>query len=1007
MYVSLIPHFDIYKSIINKQLDKADLLDTMLAQGCTHYFEKCFLIYNLANYVRIGKDPSLLEKHLSRVNAYVEDIQQNCLEQQESYFYPDQGVFTSLVGAGYGALYNLNLVHYREDVAQFIIGLKATMYERNTDMGKLVNKSEDGVVCLDILFSVIPFTLFTPEDLVLIEALEEMHDKLITDDGAKMCAEAQQTEFASALLALYYTEKANHNIALSFLSQVKSEPTALIVKDTVLALKASKGVEESQVIHKPLGNENRYEPQPFERSPWHVHQQEGFVVNALIQGGLNIDDVRLQLNNGDEVSLLAPTTIQGDRISFVVEPSQWATEVTYSFVIDGLPVSQEYTFSPVEITTVTQLENIEVDDYALTAAFRIGQESYRVSVERQGGLLLRVESQDSFQPLANRELLDCQLDTREGILAINDAHCQLVIESISISSQGEVSISFINDESTGYYGFGQRYNHINQRGNIVDNYVYNQYKDQGIKTYIPMPYFLTNRGFGMLLNQDEYSEFDLQATQKGRMRISLEREKLSLSIFTGSPYEQYHQFCQKVGQPVMVPEWTLGPWMSSNNWDNQREVEFQLEQTLKYDIPSTVLVIEAWSDEATYYIFNDATYQNNDGGKALNYDDFTFPEWGRWPNPKAMVEKLHEQNIKCVLWQIPILKNTNGLAHVQLDNDIEFATEAGFTAKDTAGNPYKMPEGWFTDSILFDYTNPEACKWWFDKRNYLVDELKIDGFKTDGGEFVFGDDVMFHNGSTGKQMRNAYPNLYISKHYEQIQRNDGITFSRAGYTGAGQMPAHWAGDERSTFSAFKRNLCAGINASMSGIVFWGWDLGGFSGEIPTAELFARSSAMACFCPIMQYHAESKAEFNQDRTPWNIAERTESPWVIDMYRVFAHLRMSMIDYIASESKKAISESKPLMRAMLFDYAEDENVWDIYDQYMFGDDLLVAPIIEEGSQSREVYLPAGQWVNIFTGETFSGEQTVKVTATMSEIPVFIRPSSAYHFVWDNELLKMQLK
>ena len=115
-----------------------------------------------------------------------------------------------------------------------------------------------------------------------------------------------------------------------------------------------------------------------------------------------------------------------------------------------------------------------------------------------------------------------------------------------------------------------------------------------------------------------------------------------------------------------------------------------------------------------------------------------------------------------------------------------------------------------------------------------------------------------------------------------------MTFSRAGYMGAQNFPAHWAGDERSTFDAFKRSLAAGITSGMSGIPFWGWELAGFTGDIPTAELYVRSAAMAAFCPIMQYHAESKGEFNQDRTPWNIAERTNQKIAIEGYRFYANV-----------------------------------------------------------------------------------------------------------------------
>lgn len=176
----------------------------------------------------------------------------------------------------------------------------------------------------------------------------------------------------------------------------------------------------------------------------------------------------------------------------------------------------------------------------------------------------------------------------------------------------------------------------------------------------------------------------------------------------------------------------------------------------------------------------------------------------------------------------------------------------------------------------------------------------MDGFKTDGGEMVYGKELVFADGSTGSDMRNRYPNDYIQSYYEFAQQNKGITFSRSSYKGAQRFPAYWAGDERSTFDAFKRSLMAGINAGYSGVIFWGWDLAGINVDIPTAELFMRSTAMVAFCPIMQYHAESKGEFNQDRTPWNIAERTGNSQVIDVYRFYATVRMNLLPHIYSQS-----------------------------------------------------------------------------------------------------------
>lgn len=216
------------------------------------------------------------------------------------------------------------------------------------------------------------------------------------------------------------------------------------------------------------------------------------------------------------------------------------------------------------------------------------------------------------------------------------------------------------------------------------------------------------------------------------------------------------------------------------------------------------------------------------------------------------------------------------------------------------------------------------------------------------------------------------------------------------------MPAHWAGDETSTFSAFRRNLCAGLNAGISGVPFWGWDLAGFSGEIPSAELFARSAAMAAFCPIMQYHAESKAEFNQDRTPWNIAERQNAPWVIDVYRYYAKLRIAMLPYIMESAEKSTKTGVPMMRALWLEFPEDEKAGSIFDQYMFGDDFMVAPIVEESATDREVYIPQGIWRNIFTNETFSGRQSVRMHVDVKEIIVLQRQESSWNVELDGEFL-----
>jgi alpha-glucosidase (family GH31 glycosyl hydrolase) len=371
-----------------------------------------------------------------------------------------------------------------------------------------------------------------------------------------------------------------------------------------------------------------------------------------------------------------------------------------------------------------------------------------------------------------------------------------------------------------------------------------------------------------------YSQFHFGSQESDLLEIEADlgalSSGLSMYIFLGKPLTLIQQLTNVTVKPVLPPKWSFGPWMSSNNWDSQAEVMKQVELTNQYEIPSTVIVLEQWSDEATFYVFNDAQYEAVEGNEVLSYNDFTYPEWGRWPNPKKMVKDLHDNGLKVLLWQIPIQKYMYGITHEQKDNDEKAMLDNHYHIHRSNGAPYRIPYNWFKDCLLIDFTNEKGREWWFRKRQYLLDEVGIDGFKTDGGECILGHDMVFADGTSAAEMHNRYPLDYIGSYYEYVQQHtngNGLTFSRSGYSGAQKYPMHWAGDERSTYEAFRASIIAGLTSGMSGIPFWGFDLGGFHGDIPTAELFVRSTQMAAFCPVMQYHAETKGEFNQDRTPW--------------------------------------------------------------------------------------------------------------------------------------------
>ena len=221
-------------------------------------------------------------------------------------------------------------------------------------------------------------------------------------------------------------------------------------------------------------------------------------------------------------------------------------------------------------------------------------------------------------------------------------------------------------------------------------------------------------------------------------------------------------------------------------------------------------------------------------------------------------------------------------------------TKRGYVVQEADGRAYRNRGWWFPLALLPDFTNPQAREWWLAKRRYLIDEVGIDGFKTDGGEHAWGHDLRYANGERGDEGNNLYPGALRRRLRRVAPKQAGrapVTFSRAGFTGSPAHGCFWAGDEDSTWEAYRGSLTAGLNAAASGIVYWGWDIGGFSGPLPSAELYLRSAAAACFAPIMQYHSEFNhhREPSRDRTPWNIAEQSDDPAVLDVFRQFAHLR----------------------------------------------------------------------------------------------------------------------
>lgn len=557
----------------------------------------------------------------------------------------------------------------------------------------------------------------------------------------------------------------------------------------------------------------------------------------------------------------------------------------------------------------------------------------------------------------------------------------------------------------GVYGLGEKFDAVNQKGKVVETQVIEKFCNQGNISYCVTPFFVTDAGLGIYIDTKKKTKISFQ--DKILCEIPAEAQ---VYIFTGTIGDILKDYIYLFRKPQLPPEYAFGIWVSANHWNCEADVERLLEELDQYQFPASVVVLEAWSDEATFYIWNGAEYKPEKSAEGFSYEDFDFSNSKYWKDPKGMIEKLHQKGKKLVLWQIPVFKGMEpGRVSEQLNLDKEYAIEKGLTVMNKDGTPYEIPDGnWFEGSYLPDFTNEKTKKFWFAKRQYLTD-IGVDGFKTDGGEFIYSKETIFSDGTSGEEGKNQYCQDYVNAYSHFINENQ-VLFSRAGYAGASGTPILWAGDHQSTNEELKSTLKAALSSAMSGILFWSFDIGGFAGSLPSIDLYRRSTQMAVFTPVMQWHSEPDGgqfrelmpggEGNNERSPWNIALVNRQPEFIDEMRYWHMLREKLLPYIYESAQIAVRESRPMMRPLIYDFQTDQNVIDLEDEYLFGDELLIAPFLEENMTTRKVYLPEGQWYDFFTNKCYEGKQWY-LSDEESRMPVYVKSGASIPMKQDGEI------
>ncbi len=517
------------------------------------------------------------------------------------------------------------------------------------------------------------------------------------------------------------------------------------------------------------------------------------------------------------------------------------------------------------------------------------------------------------------------------------------------------------------FGCGESFTRFDKRGQRVLVSTRDGMGTQNEWMYKPVPFFLSNNGYGMFVHTSAPLTFDFGKTYDAHNTIYSGDEDLDLFIFLGEPKDILTEYTALTGRSPVPPLWSFGFWMSRVTYNSDQQVREVARQLRTRQLPSDVIHIDTGWFETE--------------GRS----DYEFTRT-RFPDPAKLMADMKQQGFRITLWQLTYLTSKN-----KLWNEV---VAKGYHVKNDGGRL-------LAEDATLDLSNPEAVKWYQDKLRDVL-KLGVGAIKVDFGEQapLTG---QYASGLSGWYEHNLYPLRYNKAVADVTKETTGedIIWARSAWAGSQRYPVYWGGDAENNDSAMAGSLRGGLSLGLSGFTYWSHDVGGFVNR-PPRDLYRRWMAWG----VLSSH--TRAHGIPPREPWEFDAA-----LTDDFRRALNLRYSLMPYIYAQAKESSARGFPMLRPLFFEYPNDPGSWTIDDQYLFGTDLLVAPLFTNGDR-RRVYVPPGAWIDYQSGRVYQGAGWHEIPAGQIPVVLLVRnhavlphlkvAQSTKDMDWDNVELRV---